>query len=450
MTAEMPALAAPMLLRQFVTGIGWATAATVGERAVGLLQAILIAHFLGIEDYGRYGLLFVTAGWISSVAGLQLGLTTTVMVARHRDSDPMRACAVIRLSEILTVATVLIVAAVIWSCPAALGALLLRGQGYGGVMAIAGVMAALGVLTGIQDCVVQGYENFKALAIVRTAGAVAGLVLVVALGRAGGLGAVMLALMLGLAFRFGLVLTVKELRLRRHKVLLTWRQILDVRDVLWSFSLPSMLASAVTGAVAWYGAVLLTDVKDGFQNVAVLTVANQWRGMLLLATSMLSTVAVPMMTRLGEEGDTAAISQLQGYSIRANFVINSVAIMLLCAASQLVLGAYGSDFRQGWLVFSILVASTLPHSQTLVYMQYIVSQGWMWTQLWYLSASSLALLFAYIIAVRLAGVIGFAIATLVISMATTVAFGWLVKRLQVAASDDGLSRDGKCLLDCAR
>lgn len=430
MTAATPSVAAPALLRQLVTSIGWITAGIVGERGIALLQAILIARVLGIEDYGRYGLLFVTVAWISSVAGLQLGLTATIMVARHRDSDPVRARAFIRLSEILTVGTVLIVAAVIWSRPVAFGAALLGGASYGGVMALAGIMTVLNVLIGIQDCVLQGYEDFMALAVVRTIGAAAGLVLIVAMGRAGGLGAVMLALALGTAIRFVMVLVVKEFRVRRHKVRLTGRQIWEARDVLWSFSLPSMLASAVTGAVAWYGTVLLTDIEDGFQNVAVVTVANQWRGMLLLATGMLSTVAVPMMTRLGEEGDTAAISQLHTYSIRANFVVSSVAVILLCAASQLILRAYGSDFGQGWLVFSALVASALPYSQTLVYMQYLVSHGWMWTQLWYLSASSLALLFAYIIAVRLAGVLGFAVATLVISMATTVAFGWLVTRLQ--------------------
>jgi O-antigen/teichoic acid export membrane protein len=415
MTAT-PIVTGPTLLRQFVSGVGWSMAATVGERGIGLLQSMLIARVLGIEDYGRYGLLFVTVGWISSVAGMQLGLTTTVEVARYRDNDPTRAVAVIRLSELMTLGSVAIVAAVMWSRPETFGAALLSGSGYGGVMALAGLMAAIGVLTGIQDSVVQGYEDFKALAAVRTVGAAVGFLLVITLGRSGGLGAVVLALTLGGILRFAMVLFVKEYRLRRHIADLSWQQIWQAHDVLWSFSLPSVLASAISGAVVWFGTILLSGIKDGFQDVAVVTVANQWRGMLLLATTILSSVAIPMLTRLGQQGDTAAIARLHGYNKKANLAFNIVVFSIVSAASQPILRAYGREFGHGWPVFVLIVATAIPTAYSNVLLQYLVSQRRMWQQLAYYLLSSVALLIAYWFAIAAWGVVGFATATLAVAI----------------------------------
>lgn len=430
MTAT-PSLSGPTLLGQFASGIGWSMAATVGERAIGLAQAMLIAHFLSIEDYGRYGLLFVTVGWISSVAGLQLGLTTTVEVARNRDSDPVRTRAVIRLNEVIVLSVVLAIGTVIWSRPEAFGSALMSGGGYGTVMALAGLMAALGVITGIQDSVVQGFEDFRSLAIVRTAGAAAGLVLVITLGRSGGLRAVILALTLGAILRFAMILAVKEYWLHRRTTHASWRQIWKAHDVLWSFSLPSVLASAVSGAVAWYGTILLSRIKDGFHDVAIVTVGNQWRGMLLVATSILSSVAIPMMTRLGQEGDKAGVVRLHGYNMRANVAFNVVVFCIIFIANQPILHAYGAEYGAGWPVFVLMVATAIPVAYTNVLLQYLVSQRRMWHQLLFYVLSSISLLIAYWFAVAAWGAVGFAGASFVIAAASAVFLDrWLTRELR--------------------
>jgi O-antigen/teichoic acid export membrane protein len=423
-----PSITTPELLRHFAAGISWTFTATVGERAMGLMQSILIARVLGIEDYGRYGLLFVTIGWISSVVGLQLGLTATVEVARHRYSNSVRALAVVRLAEIMTLATVLLVAAAIWLHPETFGVALMGAAGDKEIVLLAGLIGALGVFTGIQESVVQGYEDFKALAIVRVIGAGAALVLVIAFGRSGGLSAVILALVFGAALRFVLVLAVKEFWLLRHGTHPSWQHVWQARDVLWSFSLPSVLASAVSGGVLWYGMVLLAGVKDGFQDIAVVTVGNQWRGVLLLGTSMLSSVAIPMLTRLNQQGDGAKMLQLHGYNLKANLVFTMVAAVVVGAAWQPILRAYGSEFRQGWPVFVVLVATAIPAAYANVLLQYLVSQGRMWRQLAYYLLSSAGLLVAYRLAIGAWGPLGFAAATLAVAVLSAIVLDRLLAR----------------------
>ncbi|MBA2237814.1 MAG: oligosaccharide flippase family protein, partial [Lysobacter sp.] len=71
------------------------TGVTAVERVAALLQTILIARALGIVEYGIYGLLFTSIGFVASIAGLQMGLTATVLVARYRDTEKAKAAAVI-------------------------------------------------------------------------------------------------------------------------------------------------------------------------------------------------------------------------------------------------------------------------------------------------------------------------------------------------------------------
>ena len=62
----------------------WFTGLSAFERVFAVTQTVLIARALGITEYGVYGLLFGTIGFVASVVGLQMGLTATVFVARYR------------------------------------------------------------------------------------------------------------------------------------------------------------------------------------------------------------------------------------------------------------------------------------------------------------------------------------------------------------------------------
>jgi len=226
--------------------------------------------------------------------------------------------------------------------------------------------------------------------------------------------------------RFVMILAVKEMRLHRHDAHPSWQQIWQARDVLWSFSVPSALASAIGGAVAWYGTVLLGSANDGFRDVAVVTVANQWRGVLLLGASILSSVAIPMMTRLGQKGDMPGISQLHSYNMKVNLGISFAAAAVLGAASQSILRAYGGEFGQGWPVFVLLVATAIPATYANVLLQYLVSQRRMWQQLIYYLLSSAALLVAYRIAITAWGALGFATATFAVQVISAFMLDWLL------------------------
>ena len=65
------------------------------ERFAAVIQTVLVARALGITSYGVYGLIFGTVGLVASTAGMQMGLTATVFVARYRATEKAKAAYVI-------------------------------------------------------------------------------------------------------------------------------------------------------------------------------------------------------------------------------------------------------------------------------------------------------------------------------------------------------------------
>ena len=424
----------PSPLRQFVSGIAWTMAATGVERGVALGQTIIIARLLGIEAYGRYGLLFVTVGLVSSVAGLQLGLTATVHISRSRISEPSRAVAVVRLCEIVSAAMALGAFGVLWFYPS-LFATALPGDGYSDALLLAGIMAVAGVVSGVQDSVLQGFEQFNTLAVIKTTTAVVGLGLVLMLGRPGDLASVLLPLALASIVRLGAVLVMKELLMRREGAHASLAAIWAARQVLWSVSLPSGLASLIGGLANWYGLVLITKLPSGLEEVAILTTGQQWRGMVLFATSVLASVAIPMMARMSESGDRAGVRKIHQLSLAANMLFGVGVVAVVGVATGPILAAYGKGFNGSHLVFWLMVASAVPMSYLNVLLQYLVSHGRMWLQLLQYGVSNAVLVIGYVISIAYWGSLGFAVTTLIVSAATALALDrWLREELAMGAA----------------
>ncbi len=430
--------------REFASGIAWTALSTGVERGVSLLQTFVIARLLGIEAYGRYGLLFVTLGLVASVAGLQLGLTATVHISRHRNSDPSHAAAVVRLCEIVSAATALAAFAMIWFFPAIFATALTGVDNYAGVLLLAGVMAVAGVIAGVQDSVLQGFEEFNTLAVVKTTTAFAGLALVLALGRSGDLASILFAVASAAVLRLLVVLALKESRMRKAGARAGMTAIWSARHVLWSFSLPSVLATLVGGFVHWYGLVLVTALPSGLSDVAILTAGHQWRGVVVFATGVLASVAIPMMARMSEAGDRDGVRDVHRLNTRANAIFSLAVVAFVGLASTQILDIYGEGFGVGRLAFWLMVASAVPMSYLNVLLQYLVSQGRMWLQLLLYCVFNAALLIAYGVSITAWGAIGFASATLVVSIFSALALDRLLgaelSRSAIACHSSGPAR----------
>ena len=407
-------------VRELAGGLAWSVGAVAAERAVGLAQALLVARLLGIEDFGRYGLVFATIGLLASLAGLQLGMTATVEIARSSRTAPRRAAAVGGLCEIASLALGALCLSVTIAAPAEAARLLLGDAQLSEIVVAAGVIAGLSVFSGVQEGILQGLERFRELALLRIVAAALGLALILLLARPGDLGSVIQALVLGAVLRSAMIAVAKARAARAAGLQSGWGGAWHARNLILSFSLPAMLASLCSGGVVWLGNVLVSRLPDGLAGVAVLTAAQQWRGVVLHLATISASVAIPLMSRLAGSGDAAGVRRIH----RANLLISVAAAAGLIAGlgivSGPVLGIYGRDFVDGRAAFWLMAATAVPSVHANIYFQLLVSQGRLWRQLGYHVAQSLALLVGYAVLIPRHGALGLAMWTLVVGSVASV------------------------------
>ncbi len=278
-------------------------------------------------------------------------------------------------------------------------------------MVAAGAIAALSVLAGVEEGVLQGLEQFRGLALLRTGMAMTALIFLVLLARGGDLNSVIYALTAATALRTLAFVAVKETTARRLGLKTTAHLLRASWGVLISFSLPAMLGSLLSGSVNWLGVYFVSQAENGFREVAVLTAGQQWRGLALYLASIAAGVAIPIMSRLSGAGDTTSVRQIHAANLAASAGGAILFVAALGIASGTVLNLYGPEFVSGRLAFWTMVATTAPAVWTNVYQQYLVSTGRMWLQLAFYLLQSLVLVAGYSLLVERHGALGFALWT---------------------------------------
>lgn len=381
----MRKLGRPWMSGRIAVGLGrnaaWFTAMSVGDRLIALVQTIVVARVLGITEYGAYGLLFGTVGFVASVVGLQMGLTATVFVARYRVTQRARAAAVIGIAIRYgwIVGVLLALAAPACSEPVAL--ILFGSTSYSAVVAVGLVLVGASVIGGIQEGVAQGFEAFGSLARTRVVTSLAGLMLIYPAALHFGLFGVVSTIVLSLVLK-SVMLHRAIARLAVESDLPRTGTGVSFRGLVTEFSLPSMAINLGLGFVTWLGMLILSRLPTGLDSVAVVNVGMQWRAPLLLVASSVASVALPVFGRLGAREDHAGALVLRRKLAALSLAVSLIAVGLLAASSSLLLRAYGPEFSKGQLAFCLIVASCIPMVVSQIYVQHLIGAALMWRVFW--------------------------------------------------------------------
>lgn len=359
----------------------WFTALSAFERIVAVVQTVIIARVLGITEYGVYGFLFGTIGFVASVVGLQMGLTATVYVARYRGTEKAKTSAVIAIVGRFgwAVGALFVVLAAPFS--PTLATFFLGSDQYQLPMALGIVFVGATIVSGIQEGVAQGFEIFGALAKIKIFASLLTLAVIAPLASYFGLVGVLAAVLGGVVLRYqilGMVVT----RTRIEADIPRTGAGVVFGKLIAEFALPSMAVSLAVGFVTWLGTFLLSRQPAGFSEVAIASTGLQWRGPVLLLAATLGGVAIPAFSKLDARGDVGGSKRLRRNLLLVNLGVALLVAAILISVSGLIMQLYGSGFAEGRLAFAVILLSTVPTVLANVYMQELVGAGRMWRQFW--------------------------------------------------------------------
>lgn len=390
----------------------WLTGLSAFERAMAVAQTVVVSRAFGITEYGIYGLLFGTIGFVASLVGLQMGLTATVYVSKYRDTEKEKAAAVISVvGRFAWLASLVFVAATVpfsqW-----LAEFLVGTSQYQVAVVIGIVFVAATILSGVQDGVAQGFEMFVGLAKLKIVVTALVLLSMYPVALRFGLNGVMFAILAGVVVKY-VVLKRAVTRRRIGAGIPGSGSGVSFRSLIGDFALPSMVVTLLLGFVTWLGMFLLSKQTGGFDHVAIANTGLQWRGPVLLLTASFGGVAVPVFSRLSAAGDAVGSRRLRGNLVMANFTVATIVAFVMVAASGLIMAAYGSGFEQGRLAFCLIVLSTVPLVVAGVYIHELVGSGRMWRQLWLHVPSLAAMSAGFVVLVPKYQAVGYGAALLV-------------------------------------
>ena len=359
-------------------GVFWSMAGAVISRGLMLAATVLVARMLGKTVYGELGMIQSTVGMFGVFAGFGLGLTATKHVAQFRQSDPGRAGRIIALSGLFALLTGSLMALVLLIFAPWLAEHAINAPHLSGVLRIGALILFINALNGAQTGALAGFEAFKTIAYVNLFVGLISFPILVCGAYFGGLTGAVWALAINLGVNWLLNHLALRKEARRHKVPFTFRNYSRELSVLWKFSLPAALSGVVVGPVNWACAALLVNQPDGYNEMGIFSVANQWYAMLLFLPSLLGQVVLPVLSeRLGQT-DTRQSTKTLVLAIKMNALLVLPLVLLVSIASPYIMNLYGAGFRSGWptLVVVLLTAGLL--AVQIPVGQIIAASGKMW------------------------------------------------------------------------
>jgi len=366
----------------WLRGAGWLFSSSLVERAAALVQTVLIARALHLENYGRYGLLFSTISTLSPIVSLQLPYSVIYFVSRFQASDPAKAGAIVLLGRRLTLATTLaaLIASALFARP--LSVWLFDDDGYAWPVVLGGVILLATVQAGLSDTLLQASERFRTLAIARVSTALVGLAaLVPVMIYAPTLTAVLAVIAGGSVIRL-IAVAVPARRLSAPLVAQTnLRQALGSARAIVDFSLPSGLLSVVTGLSVWTGNYVLTRRPSGYHDLGIINTGLQWRTPILVVMASLASAILPMLGRYLGASEHEQTRRLQRYHVWLNLTVALGFSVIAVLGSSLILALYGPSFRGQNFLFALFLIPLVPTAYVTARQQELVADGRMWQQL---------------------------------------------------------------------
>jgi O-antigen/teichoic acid export membrane protein len=347
------------LAQRFVHGSFWSLIGAVGAQGLTLVASIFIARFLGKEVFGQFVFLQGTVVTVATFAGFSLGLTATRYVASFRQDSPQRAGSMIRFITTITTATAVLASAGMFIGAQKIAVDVFHLPALGISIRWSALYIFCITVNGVQVGVLAGFEAFREIAIVNTARGIATLLLTIPLTYFWSVEGAFAAMGLAGAIVYAVSMFQIATVTKAHGILKTRTLGWEHGRVLWTFSLPIVLARVLVSPVTWLVSLWLSRQSHGYAELGIFGAANQWRSAVSFIPTILAQPLLPLLTSLGE-GRRRSFERLIIFSAALNGGVAAIAGVIVLITVPLISMAYGKSFDGlSGVLIPLLIAGTV-------------------------------------------------------------------------------------------
>jgi O-antigen/teichoic acid export membrane protein len=381
-----PAVLRPLLDRieasdtgyRLARGAFWSFTGAVISRGLTFVASILVARILGRTGYGEVGMVQSTVGLFGSLAGFGMGLTATKHVAEFCQSDPNRAGRVVTLAGLVALLT---------AGPMALGLLALApwlavhtigAPHLAGALRIGAGLLLLGALNGAQTGALAGFEAFKTIAQVNLLVGLISFPILVSGAYFGGSVGMVWALTINMGANWLLNHIALRAEAHRHGVPLAFRHCRRELPMVWSFSLPATLGSAMVVPVTWACYTILVHQPQGYGQLGVYSAIQYIKQIPEVLLAVLMVPLLPVLSERFAAREIASYNRTLSCAFGLSLGLIVPVSLLQTALPSLTLLFLGPDYQGNTAVVQWLMLHSMLAGLSTPLASVIASVNRMW------------------------------------------------------------------------
>jgi O-antigen/teichoic acid export membrane protein len=332
---------------------------------------------MGRAAYGYFGVVLSTATLFGTTVGTALSLTLIKYLAHAREMHSADASATLRLTRRLA----MLLAAVLSMGTVALSSVIanniLNAPGLEQAVAASAILVGGQIYTEWQLGALLGMQAF---AVFGVASACRPVLLLIGTG----LGAYWRGIT-GAVWGAGAGLAVAGVVLEymmRNTVRICSAPNSAASPAVSSRQLLAYFTPTFLGAIAfqpfiWWAHTLIVRTNNGATQMAIVSVAMQWRALMTFLPINLQKAALPILTAgYARSGDGGRVGLMFSHYITEILVWVSVTGILV--GTPVILHLYGSGFASEQLAFTLIVGGLAVGFLGYTYGTVILSKGWVW------------------------------------------------------------------------
>jgi O-antigen/teichoic acid export membrane protein len=396
----------------------WNGLAEALARGLPLLGMILAARILGREPFGQLGIVYSTAMMLQVFAVAGLGTTATTFVARWRKPDPERAGRIIVLCYAFTSLSGALFLLALAAGAESIAGTVLAAPELADKLYIAGFLVFAVTISAVQTGMLIGFQAYREMAAANLVGGAASALLVVLGAYQAGVEGALWGLTCAQVIQALANTVLLRRSMRRDGIALGFMLPSGELPILWRFSLPGLLTTALWTVPTWTASVMLVRQPDGLGEMGLLAAANQWFAALMFIPGVLTQILLPIYSERLSDDRRSEAGRLGIRSAHAVLLGMALVIAPITLMSPWVAGLYGAEFHGGAGVFAVVFLTAALAAPYGALGNYLAAEERMWTRfhinLWWaavLIAGTMLLIDRGALGVALAGLAAYAFRT---------------------------------------
>lgn len=367
--------------RRLVKGGFWSLMGEAGSRALSFAAAVVVARFLGVAEFGAFALVQSTLAMLTTFAMFGMGHTSSRFIAAYRDADPARAESICGVSLRFAAVTGLLASAALFAAaPYIAGGALNAPELTGPLRLVAPVLFLYSVSSAMSGAL-SGFEAFSRLARVAWMTSLSNFLAVISGVSFWGLRGAVLAMVGSELIRCGLIMLIARKVMAENGMKLLSRPLSGDTKVLWQFSLPMFLTSALNAPVMWLCQAIIARQENGLAEVGLYNAAQKWMTIVILVPMAASAAFGPVLANLSGTANVAPHRRMTLNLVVVQTFLTAAPAALLAFASQWAVGIFGGEFETAAPVFITMMVLAPIFVLKHLYWLALTSQGHAWLSL---------------------------------------------------------------------